>query len=94
MLHLAARKFESMEYVNLPLVFLIGCALIALLARKNGHSGYLFFFAAMLPTVPLLLLLPHVVGASLATNPALRLPVAFLAPAICLLYALKRKRGA
>lgn len=83
-----------MEYVNLPLVFLTGCALIALLARKNGHSGYLFFLAAMLPAVPLLLLLPHVVGASQAANPALRLPLAFLAPAICLLCALKRKRGA
>lgn len=83
-----------MEYVNLPLVFLIGCALIALLAKKNGHSGYLFFLAAMLPTVPLLLLLPHVVGASLATTPALRLPVALLAPLVCLLCALRRKRAA
>ena len=83
-----------MEYVNLPLVFLIGCALIALLAKKNGHSGYLFFLAAMLPTVPLLLLLPHVAGASLAMNPAVRLPVALLAPLVCLLCALRRKQAA
>ena len=48
----------------------------------------------MLPTVPLLLLLPHVVGASLATTPALRLPVALLAPLVCLLCALRRKRAA
>lgn len=81
-----------MEYMNLPLVFLIGCALIALLAKRNGHSGYLFFLAAMVPPVPLLLLLPHLVGASLATTPSVRLPVALLAPLICLLCALRRKR--
>lgn len=80
-----------MDYVNVPLVFLIACALIALLARRNGHSGYWFFLAAMLPSVPLLLLLPHVVGTELASTPAVRLPVALLAPAICLLCALRRK---
>ena len=55
----------------------------------------LFFLAAMLPSVPLLLLLlllPHVVGTELASTPAVRLPVALLAPAICLLCALRRKR--
>ena len=81
-----------MDYVNVPLVFLIACFLIALLAKKNGHSGYWFFLAAMLPSVPLLLLLPHVVGAGLAVQPAIRLPVALLAPFVCLLCALRRKR--
>ena len=84
-----------MDYVNVPLVFLVACFLIALLAKKNGHSGYWFFLAAMLPGVPLLLLLlllPHVVGAGLATQPAIRLPVALLAPFVCLLCALRRKR--
>lgn len=83
-----------MDYINVPLVFLIACALIALLAKKNGHSGYWFFLAAIVPTVPLLLLLPHVVGADHASAPAVRLPVALLAPAICLLCALRRKRPA
>ena len=83
-----------MEYVNLPLVFLIGCALIALLAKKNGHSGYLFFLAAMLPTVPLLLLLPHVVGASLATTPALRLPAVRPAAQARRLNVTLQRRGA
>ena len=55
-----------MDYVNVPLVFLIACALIALLAKRKGYSGYWFFLAAMLPSVPLLLLLPHVVGTELA----------------------------
>ena len=81
-----------MDYVNVPLVFLVTCFLIALLAKKNGHSGYWFFLAAMLPGVPLLLLLPHVVGAGLATQPAIRLPGALLAPFVCLLCALRRKR--
>ena len=44
-----------MEYVNLPLVFLLGCALIASLAKKQGYSWYLFFFAIVVPA-PLLLL--------------------------------------
>lgn len=81
-----------MDYVNVPLMFLIACFLIALLAKRKGHSGYWFFLAAMLPSVPLLLLLPHVVGAELATEPAVRLPVALLAPFVCLLCALRRKR--
>lgn len=94
MRHFAASKAEPMDHVNLPLVFLIGCALMALLAKKNRHSGYLFFLAAMLPTVPLLLLLPHVAGASLAMTPAVRLPVALLPPLACLLCALRRKQAA
>ena len=81
-----------MEYVNLPLVFLVGCALIALLAKKNGYSWYLFFFAIAVPPPLLLLALPHVVGAETATLTSVRLSTALLCPVAGLLLALRRKR--
>jgi hypothetical protein len=80
-----------MEYVNLPLAFLIGCALIALLAKKNGHSWYLFFFAIAVPAPLLLLLLPHLLGSGVAALPAVRLGTAMLFPVAGLLLALRRK---
>ena len=79
-----------MEYVNLPLVFLIGCALIALLAKKNGYSWYLFFFAIAAPAPLLLLALPHVLGVETATLTAVRLGAALLFPVAGLLVALRR----
>ncbi|MCC7595980.1 hypothetical protein IGS61_00690 [Janthinobacterium sp. FW305-129] len=81
-----------MEYVNLPLVFLVGCALIALLAKKNGYSWYLFFFAIAVPPPLLLLALPHAVGAEAATLTSVRLGTALLFPVAGLLLALRRKR--
>lgn len=80
-----------MENVNLPLVFLIGCALIALLAKKNGHSWYLFFFAIAVPAPLLLLALPHVLGVEIASLVAVRLGTVLLFPLAGLLLALRRK---
>jgi hypothetical protein len=79
-----------MEYVNLPLVFLIGCALIALLAKKNGYSWYLFFFAIAVPAPLLLLALPHVLGVETASLTAVRLAAALLFPVAGLLVAVRR----
>ncbi|NBV18436.1 hypothetical protein [Janthinobacterium sp.] len=81
-----------MEYVNLPLVFLVGCALIALLAKKNGYSWYLFFFAVAVPAPLLLLALPHVLGADLASHTGVRATAALLFPLVGLIVALRRKR--
>ncbi|MGK5047127.1 hypothetical protein ACQ4WP_14680 [Janthinobacterium sp. GB4P2] len=81
-----------MEYVNLPLIFLIGCALIALLAKKNGYSWYLFFFFAIAVPAPVLLLaLPHVLGVETASLNAVRLAASLLFPVAGLLLALRRK---
>ncbi|MDN2710076.1 hypothetical protein O0880_11675 [Janthinobacterium sp. SUN118] len=80
-----------MENVNLPLVFLIGCALIALLAKKNGHSWYLFFFAIAVPAPLLLLALPHVLGVEIASLAAVRLGTVLLFPLAGVLLALRRK---
>lgn len=80
-----------MENVNLPLVFLVGCALIALLAKKNGHSWYLFFFAIAVPAPLLLLALPHVLGVEIASLSAVRLGTVLLFPLAGLLLALRRK---
>ncbi|MGK5028636.1 hypothetical protein [Janthinobacterium sp. DSP2-3-3] len=80
-----------MEYVNLPLVFLIGCALIALLAKKKGYSWYLFFFAIAVPAPLLLLALPHVLGVETASLTGVRLAASLLFPAAGLLLALRRK---
>ncbi len=80
-----------MDYVNLPLAFLAGCGLIALLARKNGHSAYLYFFAIAVPAPLLLLLLPHVLGVETASLPAVRLGTALLFPLAGLLFALRRR---
>ncbi|QDG69962.1 hypothetical protein [Janthinobacterium tructae] len=80
-----------MELVNLPLVFLIGCALIALLAKKNGYSWYLFFFAIAVPAPLLLLALPHVLGAHAASLTSVRLGTALLFPFAGLLLALRRQ---
>ena len=81
-----------MEYVNLPLVFLLGCALIASLAKKQGYSWYLFFFAIVVPAPLLLLALPHVLGLEIASQTSVRLGAALLCPLIGLLLALRRKR--
>jgi hypothetical protein len=81
-----------MEFVNLPLVFLVGCALIALLAKKNGYSWYLFFFAIAAPTPLLLLALPHVLGVATASLTPVRLGTALLFPLAGLLVALRSKR--
>ncbi|APA68347.1 hypothetical protein [Janthinobacterium sp. 1_2014MBL_MicDiv] len=80
-----------MENVNLPLVFLIGCALIALLAKRNGHSWYLFFFAIAVPAPLLLLALPHVLGVEIASLAAVRLGTVLLFPLAGVLLALRRK---
>lgn len=80
-----------MESVNLPLVFLIVCALIATLARRNGYSWYLFFFAVAVPAPLLLLMLPYVVGTEIASHTAVRLGTALLFPVIGLLVALRRR---
>lgn len=81
-----------MEFVNLPLVFLVGCALIALLAKKNGYSWYLFFFSIAVPAPLLLLALPHLVGAETASLTSVRLGTALLLPLAGLLLALRGKR--
>jgi len=81
-----------MEFVNLPLVFLVGCALIALLAKKNGYSWYLFFFSIAVPAPLLLLALPHLVGAETASLTSVRLGTALLLPLVGLLLALRGKR--
>ena len=81
-----------MELVNLPLVFLIGCALIALLAKKNGYSWYLFFFAIAVPAPLLLLALPHLLGAETASLTPVRLGTALLFPFAGLLLALRTRR--
>lgn len=80
-----------MEFVNLPMVFLMGCALIALLAKKNGYSWYLFFFAIAVPPPLLLLALPHVLGAQAAALTSVRLGTALLFPCAGLLLALRRQ---
>ena len=81
-----------MDSVNLPLVFLVGCALIALLAKKNGYSWYLFFFAVAVPAPLLLLTLPHVLGVEIASLTPIRLGAALLFPLAGLLLALRPKR--
>ncbi|PHV17773.1 hypothetical protein GQ37_004825 [Janthinobacterium sp. BJB1] len=81
-----------MEHVNLPLVFLIGCGLIALLAKRHGYSWYLFFFAIAVPAPLLLLALPHVLGVETASLTPVRLGAALLFPLLGLLLALRRKR--
>lgn len=80
-----------MEFLNLPLVFLLACALIASLAKRNGYSWYLFFFAVAVPAPLLLLMLPYVLGVEVASLPAVRLGAALLFPLIGLLVALRRK---
>ncbi|MBG6222599.1 MULTISPECIES: hypothetical protein [unclassified Janthinobacterium] len=80
-----------MEFVNLPLAFLIGCALIALLAKRKGYSWYLFFFAIAVPAPLLLLALPHVLGVETASLNAVRLATALFLPVLGLLVALRRK---
>ena len=81
-----------MEFVNLPLVFLLACALIASLAKRNGYSWYLFFFAIAVPAPLLLLALPHVLGAETASLTSVRLGTALLLPLGGLLLALRHKR--
>ena len=81
-----------MELVNLPLVFLIGCALIALLAKKNGYSWYLFFFAIAVPAPLLLLALPHLLGTETASLTPVRLGTALFFPLAGLLLALRTRR--
>ena len=78
--------------MNIPLVFLVGCALIALLAKKNGYSWYLFFFAIAVPAPRLLLALPHLLGTETASLTPVRLGTALLFPCAGLLLALRRQR--
>ena len=80
-----------MDTINWPLAFLIICALVALLAKKNGHSWYLFFFAASVPSAPLLLLLPHVLDESISALPAVRLATVLVCPVIALVLGLRQK---
>ncbi len=81
-----------MEFVNLPLLFLVGCALIALLGKKSGYSWYLYFFAIAVPAPLLLLALPHVLGAEAAAMTSVRLGGVLLFPLAGLILALRRKR--
>lgn len=89
---LSSLKIGIMEFVNLPLIFLVGCALIALLAKKNGYSWYLFFFAVAVPAPLLLLALPYVLSVEAASLTSVRLGAALLFPLAGLLLALRRKQ--
>ena len=80
-----------MDTINWPLAFLIICALVALLAKKNGLSWYLFFFAASVPSVPLLLLLPHILDESISALLAVRLATVLVCPAIALVLGFRQK---
>jgi hypothetical protein len=77
-----------MEPATWAVIFLIACALVALIARKKGRSGIVAFFCMVAAAVPLMVLVSYALGENVAAKPLAMWFAAFACPVVGFLWAL------